>query len=268
MRKGQSLFDLDKTAIYFTPNDNIVPVPEEFKPITEQVVPDILPYYLISNYGRIFHKYKGQYLTNNVDTKGYLYKPLATKNGSKSCRIHRLVLMTFGYIEGCENLFVNHIDGNKCNPCIWNLEWVDRSENEKHAHRTGLYINHIKESDVEKVCMLLENPNITMTEVSLRTGVPYHIVQAIQGKRTWCNISDKYDIKRRKVNNNLSIEEVHLLCKYFQDVKKPDDISIRQYCRDGLECIGIPNCSWLQLRSALKILNKDTYKHVSKEYNF
>ena len=55
-------------------------VPEIFVVISEKLVPGILPYYKISNYGRIWHKYKEMFLTSNVDSKGYMFKPLVTVN--------------------------------------------------------------------------------------------------------------------------------------------------------------------------------------------
>lgn len=51
--------------------------------------------------------------------------------------VHRIVATYF-----CDNPEhkpeVNHIDGNKSNNRASNLEWVTRSENERHAYRTGL----------------------------------------------------------------------------------------------------------------------------------
>lgn len=61
----------------------------------------------------------------------------------KNARIpfHRLVYMyhTKEFIP--ENLFINHIDGNKCNNHFSNLELVTQSENIQHAYRTGLNNN-------------------------------------------------------------------------------------------------------------------------------
>ena len=59
---------------------------------------------------------------------------------------HRLVALTFlQRIEGKD--FVNHIDGNKCNPIVDNLELCSQSENIQHAYDNGLIIREIK-----KVC--------------------------------------------------------------------------------------------------------------------
>lgn len=56
---------------------------------------------------------------------------------------HRTLLHRFVYMYHTKqmipnNLFINHIDGNKTNNCINNLECVTTSENVKHAYRIGL----------------------------------------------------------------------------------------------------------------------------------
>lgn len=54
-------------------------------------------------------------------------------NTKKTFRVHRLVMMAFNPIDNMENLEVNHIDGNKANNKLSNLEWCTTSENQKHA---------------------------------------------------------------------------------------------------------------------------------------
>ena len=69
--------------------------------------------------------------------RGYNYADLHYKGERKNCSIHRLVAKTF--IKNTENKpQVNHIDGNKFNNNVNNLEWNTSSENIKHAYKTGL----------------------------------------------------------------------------------------------------------------------------------
>jgi predicted XRE-type DNA-binding protein len=56
---------------------------------------------------------------------------------TKKHYIHRLVAQAF--IENANNKKeVNHLDGDRSNNHLYNLEWVTRRENEKHAHEMGL----------------------------------------------------------------------------------------------------------------------------------
>lgn len=65
------------------------------------------------------------------DTNGYVS---VTLSGQRSYRVHRLVAEAF--IPNPENKpEVNHIDGNKQNNNVSNLEWCSHSENNIHAYR-------------------------------------------------------------------------------------------------------------------------------------
>ena len=79
----------------------------------------------------------GQGYKNN---NGYLSVILSFKNKSKRFHVHRLVAEAF--LENPNNYeTVNHIDGNKFNNEVSNLEWASRKQNIEHAWKTGL--NHI-----------------------------------------------------------------------------------------------------------------------------
>lgn len=66
---------------------------------------------------------------------GYVYVCLCKNNKPKGYRVHRLVMAAF---YGASNLQVNHIDGDKRNNCLDNLEYCTQSENMLHAYKTGL----------------------------------------------------------------------------------------------------------------------------------
>lgn len=70
------------------------------------------------------------------DKKGYLNFDFR-RRGGKVVKVHRLVAEAF--IPNPNNLpQINHIDGNKQNNCVENLEWCDNSYNQLHAFKNGL----------------------------------------------------------------------------------------------------------------------------------
>lgn len=84
-------------------------------------------------------RFNGGPLKQFLNTNGYCVVRLSdASNGRREiARVHRLVAEAFlpnpyGKPE------VNHIDGNKANPHLINLEWVTPQENRKHAWETGL----------------------------------------------------------------------------------------------------------------------------------
>ncbi|MDM0987481.1 NUMOD4 domain-containing protein [Clostridium perfringens] len=102
--------------------------------------------YQISNLGRVKAleridsrglRRKEKILKYNNTKNGYLEAVLCKNGKTKHITVHRLVAIHF--IENINNLpIVNHIDGNKQNNKVDNLEWCTYSYNVKHAFRTGL----------------------------------------------------------------------------------------------------------------------------------
>jgi hypothetical protein len=80
---------------------------------------------------------KGKVLTQCNDGRGYMIVVLSKNGIHKSIRVHRLVADAF--LPNPESKTeVNHIDGNKANNRVSNLEWATRNENMSHAFTTGL----------------------------------------------------------------------------------------------------------------------------------
>lgn len=92
--------------------------------------------YTIDKTGRVFSRKKGRHLKHSLNENGYLYISLWKDNRAQSCTVHRLVAEHF--IPNPDTKpFVNHIDANRANPCVENLEWCTQSENIRHAYRLG-----------------------------------------------------------------------------------------------------------------------------------
>ena len=92
--------------------------------------------YAISKSGIVVNKLTGRTLSPFMTSNGYVCVHLKM-SGKQNALLHRLVALT--YIPNPDGkLQVNHIDGNKMNNSVCNLEWVTPRENCEHAGRMGL----------------------------------------------------------------------------------------------------------------------------------
>jgi hypothetical protein len=103
---------------------------EWFKPIEE-----LRGFYLVSNLGNVFSN-KTKKILKTCNTKGYRYITIYTHNGQKTFSVHRLVAKAF--IENkCNKPYINHINENKSDNMVSNLEWCTHLENMNHGTRNA-----------------------------------------------------------------------------------------------------------------------------------
>lgn len=118
-------------------------IPDEFKSIEgydsewKDVVED--PNYEVSIYGEVYSKRTHKQLSQGDDGSGYPMVVLCGPYGTRTRKVHRLVAEAF-IPNPYNKREVNHIDGNKRNNKVTNLEWVTHQENIQHAFRTGLEV--------------------------------------------------------------------------------------------------------------------------------
>lgn len=132
------------------------------------------PRYEVSNMGglrrlpytdRLGRKYKLYYIKGRISSRIGIRVVLC--NGTCIDKIlARIVATTFYGYDLDTDLTVNHIDGNRYNNDINNLELITREENSKHAHQHNLY-----------------NLNKPMTLKDLKTGDIYHFKSQTQASR-------------------------------------------------------------------------------------
>ena len=121
---------------------------------TQEIWKDIENYeglYQISNLGNVrsldrdityvtgrVQRLHGMLLKHTKQADGYYTVGLYDINHKvKTKTIHRLVAIHF-LANPCDYPEVNHIDGNKANDAVTNLEWVTELQNIRHAYTTGL----------------------------------------------------------------------------------------------------------------------------------
>lgn len=143
-------------------------------------VPDYKNVYEVSDAGNV-RRVGGGKLKPHVNFRnGYVYVCLSKHNQKKTYRLHRIVAKAF--LGDREDMQVNHIDGNKTNNSLSNLEWVTQSENMKHAYRTGL------EKIVTKRVINLDTNEIynSVTEAAQQFGnrKPSAITKVCKGERS------------------------------------------------------------------------------------
>lgn len=171
------------------------------------------PNYEISNLGRVITKERKIRYTHAVTKKehyriserrflkvyynnrtGYKFVQLYDSNKSKNITIHRLVAETF--LNNSQKLeCVNHIDGNKHNNSINNLEWCSNSYNHKHATMTGLkakgddvYSSKLNDNSVHAIMYFLKK-GLSHSEISKAFNVSRPTISLISKGKTWKHIT-------------------------------------------------------------------------------
>ena len=102
-------------------------------------------------------------------SKGYFKLELCKNSMRKNHNIHRLVALAF-IPNPLNKEQVNHIDGNKLNNNVSNLEWATAKENMKHAWNNGLMKPSERQRQAASKTMVEYNQKPTM---DLTTGIMF-----------------------------------------------------------------------------------------------
>ena len=140
--------------------------------------------YKVSSEGRISHN--GRILSGSIHKDGYIFVNIRGKQYAK----HRVIAEAF--IPNPENKpFVNHIDGNKQNNKVENLEWCTQSENIKHSYCNNLqprglstYTGKFTAEQRKEIKELWDSGQYSQRELGKIYGVSHTCIGSI--------INDKY----------------------------------------------------------------------------
>lgn len=181
-------------------------------------IPDFEGSYQVSNIGRVrsvdrvvickdgrVRKYKGKVLKPSIGNSGYEQVMLYDDNGYNKS-VHRLVLETFKPHVNMSSLEVNHMDGDKLNNHLTNLEWVTGRDNILHAHDTGL-INirgegnpntTLSNADVLEILQRLDTGEL-QRDIGLDYGVSKSCISMINTGQRWRSVKEEYERTKKTI---------------------------------------------------------------------
>lgn len=156
--------------------------------------------YAINNKGEIINistmKYKKTEIHNGYERVSFMQDGKRTRH-----RVHRLVAKYF-IPNPLNKPQVNHIDGDRLNNNIKNLEWVTAQENTEHAIRIGLTdfskiswpkgeenpSSKITEEDVIKIREMYDSGEFLLRELSEHFDLSITTIWNIAKRNTWTHI--------------------------------------------------------------------------------
>lgn len=156
--------------------------------------------YYVSKQGQIYNSKLKRLIKISHDKDGYERVHIRTNKGAKLMMVAKIVLATFyGYppidmiAPTCE-----HKDGVRTNNCIENLEWLERPLNISRRQNKPMGEknpkNKLSEVQVREICLILQDKDMSLKEISEKYSVSKDAIRDIKNKRNWRYISETFNI--------------------------------------------------------------------------
>jgi hypothetical protein len=234
------------------------------------------PAYSVTKDGRVFSSKCNRFLKGWLNDNGYLCVGLYNGYEPKMYNffVHRLIADAF--VSNPDNKEqVNHIDGNKTNNSVDNLEWATASENSTHASLLGLSTGKFKneltpelsdedvihdwkksgkpysqwsEDEARNAATLLED-GFRVCDVLCRRGLQF----MRDGERMWGYLSKEYDFSILSRKEQLSVEKVVDICKLLES---------------GTSINSVATQLQVERKVVSSIKNGKTHTCISKDFTF
>ena len=237
----------------------------------------LVPRYSISSKGRLYDHSNELFVRYSIDKDGYFMASINVFGVFKKIRVHRWELMSFFPNPNFKNLQCNHIDGNKQNLDIINLEWITPIGNTRHGWDTGLNNNigvnngngKYDDLTIHEICRLID---LGLSNCMICDY--FHIFDKVERMRfnavisgtrhgkVHRNISINYNfMKGASVHNRYPTDIAEELCKFLSDGN--------QYTyRELMNHFNIPNEERKNFKVFIDdLVDKRTYKAISDKYN-
>lgn len=190
--------------------------------------------YFATEDGHIYSEHLGRCISEFTDKDGYKKVRLSNGDGSRKVfSVHRLILETFQPNENSNNLQVNHIDGNKTNNCVSNLEWVTCQQNVQHGYQHGLYHN-IEDNNngdhkltsilVKEIINLLLMHQMTIQQIADKYGVSKYAIECIKYKKTWKSLTKNIDFYKGSTTSLKDVSNKPMVAETESSYVKDEEI--------------------------------------------
>ena len=171
-------------------------------------------HYEVSNLGKVrsldrlaknsrgdgYRIWKGRELSLNLkNNRKYINCKLSVDGKTYTRQLHWLILASFKLKPSAEKYHVNHIDGDKRNNRLDNLEWVTPQENIRHAVETGLHKpakgsnNGLSKLNEETVLSIKKDMALGFlnVEIAKKYNITFKMVSDIKTGKTWKHLEIK-----------------------------------------------------------------------------
>lgn len=156
----------------------------------------------------------GKEVQHHDNGRGYRVISLFRDGVQFQTTVHRLVATAF--IPNPEGLpEVNHIDGDKSNNCVTNLEWVTKSENAQHAVEVLDAFSFNRKFTVDEVVAIRIDAR-TEREIGMEYGVDQSVINAIRTGRTYKSFPGPITRTGRTRQRKLTAEQVKIIRSSFK----------------------------------------------------
>lgn len=189
----------------------------------------------------------------------YMYTRISHNNIAKNVRVHIMVADAWLKKPSLLHDTVNHIDGNKLNNHVSNLEWTTKSQNQRHALETGLkqkgedlYNASLTEADAHRACKMLFD-GMRITDIANILGTSKDVIRKIRAGDTWFDVRVLYDINHN-YKTTCSESTVRWVCERILEGMSDAKIAKASTC---------PSVTTIEVK---RIRYGIRYKEITQEY--
>lgn len=238
------------------------------------------PNYAITTSGEVYSFHSKRFLRGWIDIGGYRKVSLSNGRGFSQVFVHRLLAEMFLSNPEAKPQ-VNHLDGNKLNNELSNLEWVTEKENTDHAYQNRL--NPGKNNGENTLPSKVEGDSFfdpydyeNQDSISNEEEVRFICDLISQGYRD-VDISKMTNLNRRYINllrHNSAERWKEVVGEYQFSFKKEERMSpekvleICKFLEEGLGVLEVARRCGTHRKNVGNIKARKTFKEISSAFNF